>query len=179
MWRIAIKKTVFDSVYPKPIELVHAGQTAIGEGRYGTGIIMFEYMDFLDAQGRPCNSFQNGGEMEIRLKYHSQELIPNMDMTIAFQSERGQGSACIFTPLLDKPVQPMLPGGEIRFHINPIDLAPGNYQVSLVVQAEQGLTLSLLLDMHARLYRITVLPRKELSNIAALDLPCSWQNIPN
>ncbi|MBN1867459.1 ABC transporter ATP-binding protein [Candidatus Sumerlaeota bacterium] len=173
------EKDVFERSFPAPVPLVHTGQiTGDRRGRYGTGAVTFDYMDLMGEDGRVRHTFENGRPMRIRLRYRSHRRVEKADLLLFVVSDRGHGSMSIATPAMGRRIDPAPGGGEIEFRIDRLDLAPGNYNLSIMCLDDRERTFETLYDAHRRVYDFCVAPRAGLSNMAGLEPPCRWEHRP-
>ena len=170
---------MFNATFPEPIPTVFRDQVLVGDGRFGTGAVTFDYLDFLDEHGQHRNTFENGRPMEIRLRYRVRDSLPECDCLISIQSFRGHGTAFIFTHEMRQTISLHPEGGEISFKIDRLDFAPGRYAVSAALLIANDFEIIDFYDIHLRVYSFTVTERPELTKSAGIELPCRWEHQPN
>ncbi|NQU42657.1 ABC transporter ATP-binding protein, partial [bacterium] len=175
------KKRMFETTVPHPVPFVHIGLALTGKpGRFGSGAITFDYIDFLDEQGRLCHVFENGAPLQIRLRYRVNEpTADDMDCALNIFSYRGHSVYYISSRQMGYRIQPYPQGGEITFRIDRLDLAPATYTLILSLCKGGDTTTAGVYDMHARIYSFTILARPEHSQIAALEPQSNWKHIAN
>ncbi|HUT22748.1 MAG TPA: ABC transporter ATP-binding protein [Sumerlaeia bacterium] len=173
------KRRMFETAYPEPIPLAHREQAAkTQEGRYGSGLVTFDFLDFRDENGRVSHTFLQGRPMEIRMRYHVHEPVPDMHCMVYMQSDKGHGAACISTLEMNQPIRPYPGGGVVAFRIERLDLGPGRYRTIASICSGDIQDKASLCDLHVRVIGFLVESPPELSKIAATEVPVRWRHLP-
>jgi ABC-type polysaccharide/polyol phosphate transport system ATPase subunit len=171
------RKFMFEKSHPLPTPLHHIGQVASGqEGRFGSGCVVFDFVEFLDADGAPRNLFRNGESLTIRLRYHNVAAVRgDMDCVLNFFSYKGHAPYCLSNEITRQRLEPDPQSGMIECRIDRLDLTPGLYYSVFSLCRAGDTSVDGVYDMHARIYNITIAPDPKKSQTAALDPPARWE----
>ena len=112
----------------------HAREFGDVKGRYGTGQIRFEGVEFLDADGNPKSVVRCGDGLTIRLRYRAREPIPFPSFGVRIFTELGTLITDASTTHYGIQI-PLLPAGEgdVDLEFGPLNLSAARYTMSLFV----------------------------------------------
>jgi ABC-type polysaccharide/polyol phosphate transport system ATPase subunit len=178
----AYQKALFERLYPHPAPLVRSDQISGPHGgRFGSGAVVFDYMEFFDGAGRPCRSFENGAPLELRVRYRlaegAAEAGKKLGCRMFVQSTRGHGTACVTTEGREAEIRLDRRGGQLIFRIPRLDLAPGQYGIAPLFYNGSPDDLNSVYDVHSRVYSFSVKGPDAMSQIAGLEPLCVWEVI--
>ena len=125
------------------------------EGRWGSRQVEIVDVALLDEAGQPGHIFHTGAPMTIRLRV--QAHAPVDDFVFGVGLFNADGVCCFGTNTdLEELVPERLDGpGEVRFHVERLDLTDGTYKLDVAVHKRDGVPY----DYHRLLYTFRVTSR--------------------
>jgi ABC-type polysaccharide/polyol phosphate transport system ATPase subunit len=125
------------------------------EGRWGSREVEITGVTLLDGAGSPSHVFHSGDAVEIRLEIHCHQ--PLKDFVFGVGLFNAEGYCCYGTNTHIEQLEPeQIEGtGEIRFHIERLELVEGTYKIDVAAHKVDGYPY----DYHRLLYTFRVKSR--------------------
>lgn len=149
------------------------------ETRSGSGEIRLTSLDYLDAEGRPAELIRSGDALTMRLGYEVASEVRTPHFGVMFYSDLGTLVAHANTWSSNVEI-PMLPvgAGRIDLRIDPLNLVPGRYPLTLWVE-RQGDNQSFDLLEHSVILTVRSPSHEGAARLlkrraGLVYFPCAW-----
>ena len=142
------------------------------EGRWGSREVEITDVTFLGADGLSGHVFHCGEPVTVALRVRARE--PVTDFVFGIGIFNAEGVCCYGTNTdLEEYVSQQLTGeGEVRFHIDSLDLVEGTYKIDVAVHRLNGLPY----DYHRLLYTFRV--KSRIKDVGIFRPPHRWEFSP-
>ena len=142
------------------------------EGRWGSREVEITDVTFLGADGLSGHVFHCGEPVTVALQVRARE--PVTDFVFGIGIFNAEGVCCYGTNTdLEEYVSQQLTGeGEVRFHIDSLDLVEGTYKIDVAVHRLNGLPY----DYHRLLYTFRV--KSRIKDVGIFRPPHRWEFSP-
>ncbi len=140
--------------------------------RWGSGKIQITQVELCGGDGRPRSVFVTGEPLQIRLHYHSAELVKAPIFGVALHHENGVHIAGPNTRFSGVHIPQVEREGVITYRIPRLPLLEGTYAVSVAVVNE---TDTEIFDYHDRRYPFRVFPGRRRDGYGLISLEGAWE----
>jgi ABC-type polysaccharide/polyol phosphate transport system ATPase subunit len=143
------------------------------EGRWGSRDVEITEVTLHGSDGEPTHVFQSGDPLEVRLKTRAHQ--PTRDFVFGVGMFNADGVCCYGTNTHIEQFDPseITGDGEIRFHVESLDLVEGTYKIDVAAHRLDGYPY----DYHRLLYTFRVKSRTK--DVGIYRPRHNWTFTPN
>jgi len=149
------------------------------EDRYGSGEVHLTGFGFFDGQGVQRHTLVTGDPAFAALFYKAHRPVCGAVPVIAVYKPDGTCAMQLIATLSGQTFAELRGTGGIRVDVDPLNLGPGDYLVSVALFKEMNLASSIepdAYDLHDRCYALKVLPPIGIQvEIGTVNQPAVWK----
>ena len=142
-------------------------------GSYEAEIVKVE---ILDSEGQPCQVFDTGETMIVRLHYQAHQRLEQPVFGIGIHRSDGVHIAGPNTKFSEYDIQYLEGSGVMEYVIPSLPMLDGQYELSSSIY---DYDCTHPYDYHSRAYVFQIQPKSVKEKWGAFHIPCEWRHTPD